>query len=134
MLPKGRRNVNESRKDAAVREVTEETGYACHLLPVKMSTRACASDDPSDVPDEAKVRDDITEPFMCSVRDLGGVKGAKFIWWYVAVVNAEGEKGKGEDEFTAEWFEVHEAVEKLWFETDREVLNMAISIVKDTLG
>ncbi len=40
LLPKGRRNTNESRHAAAVREAAEETGYRCQIVPVDMMTRA----------------------------------------------------------------------------------------------
>ena len=40
LLPKGRRNTNESRHAAAVREAAEETDYRCQIVPVDMMTRA----------------------------------------------------------------------------------------------
>jgi len=97
-----------------------------------MATRVTAPDDHTDVADEAKVRQDITEPFMFTVRELrkGGVK---IIWWYVAVLDDQRiERGPGEQEIEAEFFECKEAIEKLWFETDREVLRNAIDIIERT--
>lgn len=45
LLPKGRRNCTESRANAALREVREETGYTCLLSPVTMGTRAPPADE-----------------------------------------------------------------------------------------
>ncbi|KAJ4342448.1 hypothetical protein N0V87_001067 [Didymella glomerata] len=134
MLPKGRRNIGESRKEAAMREVAEETGLQCRLLPVTMSTRACAAGDPPDVPDEARTQIDITEPFMCTVRELPKGNGAKLIWWYIAVLeyDAYSRKGPGEAQFKPEFFTADEAVQKLHFESDREVLRKAVEIINTT--
>jgi 8-oxo-dGTP pyrophosphatase MutT (NUDIX family) len=52
ILVKGRRNINESRRDTALREMYEETGYRCKLLPSLMPTRATTVHDPPDVSDE----------------------------------------------------------------------------------
>jgi 8-oxo-dGTP pyrophosphatase MutT (NUDIX family) len=134
MLPKGRRNIGESRKEAAMREVAEETGLQCRLLPVTMSTRACAAGDPPDAPDEARTQIDITEPFMCTVRELPKGNGAKLIWWYIAVLeyDAYSRKGPGEAQFKPEFFTADEAVQKLHFESDREVLRKAVEIINTT--
>ncbi|KAF1347297.1 NUDIX domain-containing protein [Lizonia empirigonia] len=134
MLPKGRRNIGESRKDAALREVAEETGLQCRLLPVTMPTRACAPSAPPDAPDEARTHTDITEPFMCTVRELPKGNGTKLIWWYIAVLeyDAYSRKGPGEAQFKPEFFTADEAVQKLHFESDREVLRKAVEIINTT--
>ncbi|KAH7414109.1 hypothetical protein DE146DRAFT_627181 [Phaeosphaeria sp. MPI-PUGE-AT-0046c] len=135
VLPKGRRNIHESRKDAARREVFEETGYRCDMLPVCMSVRATAVDDEPDVDDEARKHENLVEPFMCTLRDLPNNAGAKLIWWYIAVVSdINGERGPGENAYTADFFGCDEAVTKLHFESDREVLRLAIEIVDTTLA
>ncbi|KAL1593559.1 hypothetical protein SLS59_009256 [Nothophoma quercina] len=123
MLPKGRRNIGESRKEAALREVAEETGLQCRLLPVTMPTRACSAGDPPDVPDEARTQIDITEPFMCTVRELPKGNGTKLIWC---------RRGPGEEQFKPEFFTADDAVQKLHFESDREVLRKAIEIINTT--
>jgi 8-oxo-dGTP pyrophosphatase MutT (NUDIX family) len=134
LLPKGRRNIGESRKEAALREVAEETGFQGRLLPVTMPTRACAPDDHPDVPDKARIQRNITEPFMCTVRELPGGNGTKFIWWYVAVLvdDDHSHRSAGEEQFNTEFFPMDEAVQKLHFETDREVLRRAIQVVTTT--
>lgn len=134
VLLKGRRNIQESRRDAALREAYEETGYRCELLPVRMAVRATALGDDPDVPDYARMYDGLEEPFMCTVRDLPHGAGLKIIWWFIAVVSDINEtRGPGENTFKVEFFNCDEAVTKLHFETDREVLRRAIEIVDDTL-
>ncbi|KAJ0322486.1 hypothetical protein COL5a_008716 [Colletotrichum fioriniae] len=128
LLAKGRRNYGESRHEAALREVLEETGFRCRLLPVDMATRATAPDDDANVPDQAAARRGITEPFMVTMRDVDGGSGVKLIWWYVATLKeGEGsEVGGGEAQFSASFFSLDEAVQRLTFEDDRNVLRKAI--------
>lgn len=135
ILAKGRRNIGESRKDAAIREITEETGYKSQLLPVRMPTRAPQPVDQFDAPDKCRSVHNLTEAFMFTVRELPRGKGVKIIWWFVAVLqdDAHMDRGPGEDQFKAEFFPVKEAVDKLHFETDREVLRKAIQVVEETL-
>jgi hypothetical protein len=77
----------------------------------------------------------LTEPFVCTFRELPNDTGVKIIWWFIALVDDVNErKGPGEDTFRVEFFECEEAVQKLTFETDREVLRKAIQIVHETLG
>jgi 8-oxo-dGTP pyrophosphatase MutT (NUDIX family) len=135
VLPKGRRNIQESRKDAALREAYEETGYRCELLPVRMAVRATAVGDDPDVTDKARQHEGLMEPFMCTVRDLPHDAGVKIIWWFIAVVSdINGERGPGENTFKVEFFNCDEAVTKLHFETDREVLRRAIELVEGAYG
>jgi 8-oxo-dGTP pyrophosphatase MutT (NUDIX family) len=134
ILLKGRRNINESRQDAALREIYEETGYRGTLLPVRMATRATATGDPADVRDRPRVHDGLSEPFMCTVRELPFDGGVKIIWWYIATLNENGEVGPGEADIRAQFFDCDEAIGKLWFETDREVLRKAMEIVEDTMA
>lgn len=136
ILAKGRRNINESRRAAALREVQEETGFPCKLLPVTMPTRAPAADGPTDVPDEPHVLENLTEPFMCTIRHLLDGKSIKMIWWYVAVLDgdAHDHRGRGEVQlFQAEFFPCEEAIEKLHFENDRDILRRAIQLVEATV-
>lgn len=135
MLAKGRRNIGESRADAALREACEETGFSCQLLPVRMPTRAPDEDDPPNSPDKAHLRNNLTEPFVCTVRHLGPDKGVKIIWWYIAVVDKHNtSSGAGEDGFESRFFPCKEAIEKLHFENDRNILRKAISLVEDTMA
>jgi len=133
LLAKGRRNLHESRAEAALREVQEETGLTCNHLKTKFATRAPAASEPVDVGDKARVYDDVAlEPFMFTMRQLGGDKGVKLIWWYIAEVVEGAPTGKGEKTFEVAAFEYGEAVEKLAYEGDREVLRRAIEIVEQS--
>jgi 8-oxo-dGTP pyrophosphatase MutT (NUDIX family) len=129
LLPKGRRNAGESRQDAAIRELTEETGYSCRLLPVKIPTRAPRSDEPPDAPDRVRIDDDSAEPFMVTLRHIKDSE-VKIIWWYVAELDRGVKRGAGESGFEPAFFALKEAVERLTFLADREVLQRAISIVE----
>ncbi|KAL9110332.1 MAG: hypothetical protein Q9227_005063 [Pyrenula ochraceoflavens] len=138
LLAKGRRNLHESRSQAALREVREETGHNCRLLPITLSTRAPGPEEPANVEDQARKYERVREPFMLTVRKLNGEgsEGLKLIWWFLAVVEEEeGEenekkKGKGEGEFRAEFFKCAEAVERLSFKDDRRVLRRAMELVE----
>ncbi|KAM5342992.1 hypothetical protein ACJ41O_013958 [Fusarium nematophilum] len=129
LLPKGRRNCNEHRREAAVREVQEETGYRCRLHPVTMPTRAPLASDAADVADQPRTRPDLDEPFMVSIRQVDGGAGVKLIWWYVAEVDHQGERSAAEEGFEAELFDCREALRKLTFQGDRDILSRAISLV-----
>ncbi|KAH5745619.1 hypothetical protein HBI17_147970 [Parastagonospora nodorum] len=72
--------MHESRSACALREVREETGCRCTLVPIRMATRQTAADDPVDVPDVPRVWDALREPFMWQVRELGEGKGVKILW------------------------------------------------------
>jgi hypothetical protein len=100
-----------------------------------MVTRATASNDAANVRDRPRVHDGLNEPFMCTVRDLPNEGGVKIIWWFVATLDDGGEeRGPGEDTFRSEFFDCEEALDKLWFETDREVVRKAVEIVECTLA
>lgn len=99
-----------------------------------MATRLTAPDDELDVVDQARIREDLTEPYMFTVRELGEGKGVKIIWWFIAVCeNGDGGRHVCEEGFGVEWFECGDAVGRLTFETDREVMRRAVEIVRDTI-
>lgn len=134
LLAKGRRNCGESRREAALREVQEETGYRCHTHPVTMATRAPGMAEAQDVSDRARVYADVEEPFMLTIRDnsSGGEKlNAKLIWWFISAVDERQEVDRpvAEGGFRAEFFAWEDALRKLTFQNDRNVLERAISLV-----
>jgi len=71
VLGKGRRNCGESRQQAAVREVAEETGYSCRLLHLNMLTRAPPAMETEQLGDEARFYPGICEPVTLQLRRLG---------------------------------------------------------------
>lgn len=129
LLPKGRKDRGEAIEVAAVRETFEETGYACELWPQRMATRA-------PVPgvnhkDVRMVGDDLVEPFAITVRDLGE-NGVKLISWFITLAK-EGEKVHGtqteSETFDSIFVDAANAIERLTFQGDRDVVKQALNIV-----
>ncbi|KAH9476490.1 8-oxo-(d)GTP phosphatase [Psilocybe cubensis] len=130
LLPKGRKDRGETIEQAAVRETYEETGYVCALWPQRMPTRAT-------VPGVSNVHvveiaGGLVEPIAVTVRDLGS-SNSKIIFWYITVVEEGVEKVEGSqmenENFESVFVDVEDAVERLTFQVDREVVNLAIDIV-----
>ena len=103
-----------------------------------MDTRAPGIHEANDVSDQARRYPGLTEPFMLTIREMGG-SGMKLIWWFVAVVDGEPDGngssvpvGAGDSDFRAEFFTFEEAVGKLSFRNDREVLERAIALVQNS--
>ncbi|KAJ5182641.1 hypothetical protein N7492_000257 [Penicillium capsulatum] len=139
ILAKGRRNCNESRHDAALRELREETGYQAHLHPVMMQTRAPPMDEQQHTPDQPRAFPDLVEPFMMTLRQLGGdgERDIKLIWWFIAALDDAGIASSdpgGEEGFTPKFFRLPEAMQKLTFQNDRDVLERAIALVEPDLS
>lgn len=135
MLAKGRRNCGESRHEAALREAREETGHSARLYPLAMATRAPPPDEQGLVPDEPRLYSNLMEPFMVTMRELSAENGKeiKIIWWYIAELNGAGVAGSGgEEHFASEFFPLDEALQKLTFQNDRDVLLRAIALVKSS--
>lgn len=133
LLAKGRRNCGESRHEAALRELREETGHQAKLHPVWMSTRAPPLDEEGHVPDQARSYQGLTEPFMMTMRRLGNEqeKNVKIIWWYIAALHegvVPGSNESGEEKFKPEFFPLDVAAKKLSFNDDRKVLEKAIEL------
>ncbi|KAK6501560.1 hypothetical protein TWF481_009396 [Arthrobotrys musiformis] len=143
-LPKGRRNLNETRKDAAVRETNEETSYKCSLLPVTMGTRLTLPEDDEDVRDRVREYEFCTESFYMQFRRAGREKEGrgKIVWWFIAAVDGEdyerkregGWDGTVKEGVKVEWKEYGDAVEELSYETDIEVVKAAWGILEATKG
>ena len=136
VLAKGRRNCGESRKDAAIRELTEETGYSCRLLDLNMSTRAPPAVETEQLNDEARFYNGICEPFTLQLRRLGE-GDVKLIWWYIAAVNEDepwNEEIQEGEKFAVEFYSYTEVLRKLTFQMDRDMVSRAIDIVNTTYG
>lgn len=135
LLAKGRRNVSETRQQAALREVEEETGLECRLLPVDMSTRATSATDSAQILDETRPGSALCESFMVTLRRLNDGRGdLKIIWWYIAAVKKDSDQGQndGEAMYEPRMFSFSDALDKLTFELDRDVVRRAISLYSAT--
>ena len=134
VLAKGRRACGESRQQAALREVTEETGYQCHLLPVTMASRVTPKTETKHTPDTPRTFVKATEPIALTLRVLRE-QDAKLISWYVAAVDEDApvdEERLDEEKSNVALFGYEEAVGKLTFQDHRETVQMAINLVKAT--
>jgi 8-oxo-dGTP pyrophosphatase MutT (NUDIX family) len=133
VLAKGRRNCNETRQAAAVREVTEETGLPCRILPLNMATRAPPAIERERLGDVVRQEKNICEPFNLQIRRLKG-GDVKLIWWYVATVDEEkaADQSVGEDRYKIEFLDYEDALKKVTFQNDREMIERAINLVKQT--
>ncbi len=135
VLAKGRRACGETRQEAALREVTEETGYQCRLLPVTMATRLTPKIETEHMPDTPRIFDNISEPFALTFRQLGE-QDAKLIFWYIAAINEDAsvdEERLGEEQFKVALFSYEEALQKLTFQLDRETFQMALDLIEPTI-
>ncbi|KAI1493379.1 NUDIX domain-containing protein [Biscogniauxia mediterranea] len=128
LLPKGRRNRDETRLEAAMREV-RETGCLAELEHLRMATRAPHAVEPPDAPSEAREYDLLAEPFMIDMRDLIGHPsgGIKLVWWFVARLRYVVEPD--EDQFKVHFVKCAEAVARLTFQNDRNVLAKALEVL-----
>ncbi|KAK0993611.1 hypothetical protein LTR91_007966 [Friedmanniomyces endolithicus] len=128
LLPKGRRNVGESRAEAAIREAAEETGFQCRLLPLTMTTRAPPAKETANCRDKPRVHHGVCEPFKVTCRPLSGVANLKIIWWYIGAIDEEVSPGAGETQFEVRLFGFEEVEGQLTFSTDWDVVRKAIQI------
>jgi 8-oxo-dGTP pyrophosphatase MutT (NUDIX family) len=133
LLPKGRKDRNESVEAAALRETFEETGYPCRFLSnLKMWTRAPPAG--ANVKDVVALAPNAKEPFAVTMRTVrpGNVK---FTWWYIAeptgAPKQEGTQTQSES-FASEFFDVEIALRRLTFASDRKVVEKALSIVMNS--
>jgi len=133
LLPKGRKDCGESVEAAAIRETFEETGYPCKLLPCSIHT--CAGKPGQDTKDVSHLVDNATEPIVVTVRQVGETEvRIKLIWWFMT--RAIGEKMEGtqmaSESFDSHFVNADEAVERLTFADDRDIVRQALVAVRDT--
>ncbi|KAK4693874.1 hypothetical protein P7C71_g3601, partial [Lecanoromycetidae sp. Uapishka_2] len=135
LLPKGRRNVGETRGQAALREVKEETGLSCRLLPITMASRVPPAVETEPFGDVVRTHENVTEPFSLQIRHLETKGHVKLVWWFVAAIEKDGVPDKGhlgEERFIMGFYSYADAVEKLTFQEDRDMVLQAINTVKAT--
>lgn len=123
-LPKGRKDIDESLHDAAIRETYEETGVHARILPVNIVTRATTAAEPA-IHASAQ---SVAEPIAVSQRVTNGVR--KIIFWFVAVADStmvpnEGTQQADED-FQSVWMAFEDVSSALDFEDDIRVAEAGI--------
>ena len=136
ILAKGRRNCGESRKDTAIRELMEESGFSSRLLHVDMSTRAPPAVETEQLGDEARFYTGICEPFNLQLRRLGE-GDVKLLWRYIAAVNEDqpfNEELPEDQRVAVEFYSYTDVLERLAFQTDRDMVRRAIDIITNTYG
>ncbi|CDO74399.1 hypothetical protein BN946_scf184392.g10 [Trametes cinnabarina] len=145
LLAKGRKDQGEELAATAIREVLEETGYRCHLYPVpRLPTRAPVSAALSGIafqPDMVRIAENSTEPFAITIRPTG-IGQVKLIFWYIGCVDSSqsdhgavplvlprGSHMAVEGFGDTGLFSIDEALKKLTYEGDRELVRAAVAIL-----
>jgi len=130
LLPKGRKDRGEALEQTAIRETYEETGYPCRLWSQRMPTHAPA-------PGVSNVHctqivDDVTEPLAVTIRELRHGR-TKLIFWYIALAEEGVEKVAGSqmenENFESHFVNTQTALQRLTFQSDRDIVQQAIDIV-----
>jgi 8-oxo-dGTP pyrophosphatase MutT (NUDIX family) len=135
LLPKGRRNCNESRKDAAIREIREETGHQCAILPLTMSTRSPPTVEKGFTPDVPREENGLCDPFALTIREEGA-RSRKLIWWFVGYKTGEQDRLSASDEGWNRpvWINCEDAKGVLAFKGDVELVQQAMNLVETSLN
>ena len=133
LLPKGRKDINETLERTAMRETFEETGFPVKLLPLPISTLATAPTHAqltqmSDVARPALV----TEPIAVTQRVTDG--NLKIIFGYAAQVDSTLKQKKetqqeGED-FETVWVPAGKVKEFLSFYDDQQIAAKVVSAIQ----
>ncbi|KFA46210.1 hypothetical protein S40293_07162 [Stachybotrys chartarum IBT 40293] len=106
VLPKGRRNLGESRRTTAIRETTKETGNALPLV--------------------------ASQPVQ--TRRIGEGE-LKLIWWFMAAVIEDEPVGQREEhKFEVEFHDYDTVLEILTDKDDRELVRKAIELTKASVA
>lgn len=134
LLPKGRKDRGESIEEAAVRETYEESGYQCNLWPQRMATWAPAPGVNNN--HRVEVAEGLVEPMAVTIRELREGK-IKVIFWFITVAEngverVEGSQMEGEN-FDSNFLDAKVAIERLTFQSDRDVAQKAFDIVEASL-
>lgn len=133
VLAKRRRNIRESRQKAAHREVKEETGYCCRLLPITMNSRIPPAIETKPFGDVLRRYTDVTKSFTIQIRHLETAGDVKLIWWFIAAVDedfAPDTERLREERLDVEFFGYEAAMEKPTFHFDRKMVKRAVAAVQ----
>jgi 8-oxo-dGTP pyrophosphatase MutT (NUDIX family) len=132
VLPKGRKDVNESLEQAAMRETFEETGYACEPLPCPMFTRAPNPELYTGL--KPHVEPASTEPFIVTLK-MQKDGCAKLIFWYLMRVVSNSTRVDGtqmpNEDFEVEFVDAREAIEKMTKPDYKSALKLAVELVEN---
>ncbi|KAF0643033.1 hypothetical protein FPSE5266_10827 [Fusarium pseudograminearum] len=121
-LPKGRKDVNESLTDAAIRETFEETGVQPRILPARINTLATSQESTSGL---------FTEPIAVSHRMREGI--LKIIFWYIAESDSTQTPakwtGQEDEDFDTIWEDYGNINSTITFAEDQRIVWAAIDTV-----
>ncbi|KAH8433993.1 putative NUDIX domain [Aspergillus melleus] len=126
-LPKGRKNIGETLKDAALRETYEETGFRVTLFPLPVPTLATPAGDADAVGEPSSAT---TEPVAVSERLVHDK--LKIIFWFAARGDSTAApdtrtQQEGED-FEPLWLDLDSGVQSLSFDDDKQIARAVIDI------
>lgn len=84
ILPRGRVNSGEPRRQAAIRACWEELGLRVKLLPIKLESRSPpALEVESDYPDEVREHNGVADPFMLTLCFINHGARNRTTYWYI---------------------------------------------------
>lgn len=137
-LFKGSRRIHESRREAALRQVKEETGHIAKILPAPFKTRAIP-ENTRDSPRIKKFRphfDDVLEDAPREYPDLEehfaitfNPTGNKFTYWFLAVAEDTKKKNKKSEKLSnSTWVMYEDAIEWV-IDEEKQIFERAIDIV-----
>lgn len=140
LFPKGRKNINEDLKAAALRETFEETGYTAKILPTRVTTNATSARQSDDIAQSNHQNEDVRrgedkeheEPIALTQRIMENGMLKLTFWWASSVdmtdVPARGTQEESED-FEVVWMDIEKGIAALSFEDDRSVARMAVHAI-----
>ena len=131
LLPKGRKDRGEDLQSTAARETYEETGYACELLPLNMTTRAPAPG--LHTKDAVQTVEGCLEPFTITIRHAEPDE-VKITSWFASVATGEKEENTqmSTEQYTSEFFPAEQALVRAAYKDDRTIIERAIRLVRET--
>lgn len=126
---------HELRHVAALREISDETGWQIRPLPLNLLARCTSDMELEWSNDRARYYEGSLEPFALQTRKFS--KGdVKLIWWYVAAVEKDKPRADIDEKESArascDFYDYDKAEELLMFGNDRIILRQATELVEKT--
>ncbi|KXX80888.1 RNA pyrophosphohydrolase [Madurella mycetomatis] len=139
-LPKGRRNIDESMLDAALRETYEETGL--HVTPLQLNIATRATPVRTETPSNVKRNPDITEG--CPSTEFVGAclypdpqsqtEALKIVYYFAATADCTAARDSGTQEewekLDAKWIPLSRVPTTLRFQAEIETVMKAVADVE----